>query len=195
MIPRTEFTKRLKQAFWDHGYDQLTMTGLAKAIDLTRRSLYNYFSNKEDAFRFAIDQGNISAVKLGIDAGRAKLKSGANAIEVLTTVIDIRYGENRRNLMLSPHATELNDQAFRRCRDLMIESAISFQAQLADLIIELQQARRLMLKPGVTPAGLAQLVADGARGANQGLPSVAVDDLERRYRAMVATLLYGAAHA
>jgi AcrR family transcriptional regulator len=195
MIPRPEFTRRLSQAFWDHGYDQLNMTGLAKATDMTRRSLYNYFSNKEEAFRFAIDQANINAVRMGIDAGRAKLRDGADSIEVLTTVINVRYGENRRRLMRSPHAIEINDQAFRRCRDLMIESAMSFQAQLAELIIELQQAGRIKLKPEVTPAALAQLVADGARGTNQTLPPIAADDLEPRYRSIVTALLYGSVHA
>ena len=194
MIPRPELTKRLTQAFFDHGYDQLTMIGLAKAADMTRRSLYNYFSSKEEVFRFIIDQGNIKAVTLGIEAGRTKLAEGASAVEVFTIVIDVRYGENRRRLMLSPHAVEINDQAFRRCRDLMIESAISFQAQLADLIVELQQAGRFALKADVAPAGLAQLIADGARGTNQSLPPIAADDLRQRYSKMVATLLYGAAH-
>ena len=194
MIPRPELTKRLTQAFFDHGYDQLTMIGLAKAADMTRRSLYNYFSSKEEVFRFIIDQGNIKAVTLGIEAGRTKLAEGASAVEVFTAVIDVRYGENRRRLMLSPHAVEINDQAFRRCRDLMIESAISFQAQLADLIVELQQAGRFALKADVAPAGLAQLIADGARGTNQSLPPIAADDLRQRYSKMVATLLYGAAH-
>lgn len=194
MIPRPELTKRLTQAFLDHGYDQLTMIGLAKAADMTRRSLYNYFSNKEEAFRFVIDQSNVNAVNLGIEAGRTKLAGGASAVEIFTAVVDVRYGENRRNLMQSPHATEINDQAFRRCRDLMIESAISFQAQLAELIVELEQAGRLTLKPDFTPAGLAQLLADGARGTNQSLPPIAATALRRRYSAMMATLLFGAAH-
>ncbi|MDR3374266.1 MAG: helix-turn-helix domain containing protein [Ancalomicrobiaceae bacterium] len=195
MVPRPDFTRRLTQAFLDHGYDQLNMAGLAKAVDITRRTLYNYFSNKEEAFRFLIEQANITAIKRGIDAGREKLAEGGSAIDVITTIINIRYGENRRLLMASPHATEINDQAFRRCRDLMVGAAITFQAQLADIVVELQQAGRLTLKPDVTPAELAQVVADGARGTNQSLPPVAGDDLEERYRKMVAVLLYGSANA
>lgn len=195
MVPRPDFARRLIQAFLDHGYEQLNMAGLAKALDITRRTLYNYFSNKEEAFRFAIDRANINAIADGIGAGRAKLADGASAIDVLTTVIDSRYGENRRLLMTSPHATEINDQAFRRCRDLMVGAAIAFQAQLADVIVELQGAGRLALKPGMTPEELAQVVADGARGTNQSLPPIARDDLSGRYRTMVAVLLYGSANA
>jgi AcrR family transcriptional regulator len=187
-------TRRLTQAFLDHGYDQLNMTGLAEAVDLTRRSLYNYFSNKEEAFRFVIERENAIAVKLGMDAGYAKLKAGEDAIEILTEVVNVRYGENRRRLMISPHAAEINDQAFRRCRDLMVGSAIDFQAQLADLIVALLQAQRLTLRPGMAAAGMAQLIADGARGTNQSLPPIASDQLEGRYRQMVAAILFGTVH-
>ena len=195
LTPRPELQERLLKAFLDHGYDQLNMVGLAKAVEMTRRSLYNYFTNKEEAFRHVIEHGNAKAVRLGIEAGRAKFSEGADAVEIFTTIINVRYGENRRRLMLSPHAMEINDQAFRRCRDLMVESAISFQAQMADFVVELQDAGLLKLQPGVTPATLAQLIADGARGTNQSLPPIESGDLEGRYRQMVAALLYGVARA
>ncbi|MFX5146017.1 hypothetical protein ABTC84_19620, partial [Acinetobacter baumannii] len=81
---------------------------------------------------------NAQGVSLGMAAGRAKFAAGTDAIGVLSEIINVRYGENRRRLMASPHAIEINDQAFRRCRDLMIASALSFQAQLADMIVELE---------------------------------------------------------
>jgi AcrR family transcriptional regulator len=194
MVPRPDLTRRLTQAFLDYGYDQLNMTGLAQAADMTRRSLYNYFSNKEEAFRFVIDQANAQGVSLGMAAGRAKFAAGTDAIGVLSEIINVRYGENRRRLMASPHAIEINDQAFRRCRDLMIASALSFQAQLADMIVELEAAGRLRRKAGMTPEAMAQLLADGARGTNQALPPIAGEHLAERYRQMVAALLFGMAH-
>jgi hypothetical protein len=36
---------------------------------------------------------------------------------------------------------ELNAEAFRRCRDLMIQSAIDFQTELKELIIDLEKSR------------------------------------------------------
>lgn len=50
MVTRAELVSRLERAFLDHGYEQLTMIGLTKAVDVTRRTLYNYFSGKEKLF-------------------------------------------------------------------------------------------------------------------------------------------------
>jgi AcrR family transcriptional regulator len=195
MVARAELTLRLERAFLDHGYEQLTMTGLAKAVDVTRRTLYNYFSSKEEAFRFLIENVNAQAVEIGMAAGRAALAAGRDPIEILATILDTRYGNTRRRLATSPHAIELNDQAFRRCRDIMIASAVSFQAELAGFIIELETNCILRVKPDLGPEMLAQLLADGARGTNQSLPPIDPAKLHLRYRSMVRALLHGAAEA
>lgn len=192
MVTRAELTSRLERAFLDHGYEQLTMTGLAKAVDVTRRTLYNYFSSKEDAFRFLIENVNAQAVEIGIASGRTALAAGREPTEILATILDTRYGNTRRRLSTSPHAIELNDQAFRRCRDIMIASAVGFQAELARFITELEANRILRVRPELGPEVLAQLLADGARGTNQSLPPIDPAELHLRYRSMVRTLLHGA---
>ena len=191
MVTRTELVSRLERAFLDHGYDQLTMIGLAKAVDVTRRTLYNYFSGKEEAFRFLIENVNQDAVEAGMAAGRASLAERRDPVAIFVTILDTRYGRARRRLATSPHAVEINDQAFRRCRDVMIASAIAFQAELAGLIAEMQVDGLLRLKPEVRPADLAQLIADGARGTNQSLPPIDPDKLYLRYGSMVHAILYG----
>ncbi|MCZ8045056.1 MAG: TetR/AcrR family transcriptional regulator [Beijerinckiaceae bacterium] len=191
MVTRAELSSRLERAFLDHGYEHITMTGLAKAIDVTRRTLYNHISGKEDAFRLLIEDVNHRAVEQGMAAGRAALAEGSDVVTIVATILDTRYGHTRRRLASSPHAVELNDQAFRRCRDLMIASAVSFQSQLADFLVELQAANRLRLKPGISADEVAQLLADGARGTNQSLPPIAPDQIHLRYRAMVGALLHG----
>ena len=77
----------------------------------------------------------------------------------------------------SPHALEINDQAFRRARDIMIDAAVDFQAKVADLLVELEARRLISLKSGVTPEALAQSLCDGARGTNQALPPIPIDEL------------------
>ncbi|HEY5796439.1 MAG TPA: TetR/AcrR family transcriptional regulator [Bosea sp. (in: a-proteobacteria)] len=191
MVTRAELVSRLERAFLNHGYEQLTMTGLATAVDVTRRTLYNYFSGKEDAFRFLIESVNAQAVAAGMAAGRAALADGSDAVEILATILDTRYGNNRRRLATSPHAVEINDQAFRRCRDLMVASALAFQSELAGFIIELEAVDILRVKASSSPDRLAQLLADGARGTNQSLPPIAPDMLHQRYRDMVHALLHG----
>lgn len=191
MVTRAELSSRLERAFLDHGYEHITMTGLAKAIDVTRRTLYNHISGKEEAFRLLIEDVNQRAVEQGMAAGRAALAEERDVVTIVTSILDTRYGHTRRRLASSPHAVELNDQAFRRCRDLMIASAVSFQTQLADFLVELQAAKRLQLRPGISADDAAQLLADGARGTNQSLPPISPDQIHVRYRAMVAALLHG----
>ena len=191
MVTRTELVSRLERAFLDHGYAQLTMITIAGIVDVTRRTLYNYFSSKEEAFRFLIEQANANAVEAGMAAGRTALAAGHDAVEILATILDIRYGNARRRLSQSPHAIEINDQAFRRCRDIMVGSAVAFQAELAAFVVELEQQGLLRLKSGISPEDLAQLLADGARGTNQSLPPIAPDKLHLRYRGMVQALLHG----
>lgn len=191
MVTRTELASGVERAFLDHGYQQLTMAALADAIDVSRRTVYNYFRSKEEAFRFLIDEANIRAVEAGLAAGRVCLDQGGDLVEILATVLDVRYGDNRRRLTGSPHAVEINDQAFRRCRDLMIASAISFQTKLAAFLTELQSHRTLRLRREVDADILAQLLADGARGTNQSLPPTDPETLKLRYRAMVGAILYG----
>ena len=56
------------------------------------------------------------------------------------------------------------------------------------------EARRLVsLKPGVTPELLAQSLCDGARGTNQALPPIPIDELHLRYRQIIEAILFGAA--
>lgn len=181
----------VRKAFLDYGYDQLTMSGIAKVCGLTRRALYHHFSNKEEAFRFLLAHSNEVAIRDGMAAGRAMLAEGGDPVAVFATILDVRYGENRRRLALSPHAVEINDQAFRRARDLMVEAATTFQAELAELIAEMVERGLFRLRPTTTPADLAQMLADGARGVNQTLPPIPTSELPVRYRRMCEAILYG----
>ncbi|MGO4402785.1 TetR/AcrR family transcriptional regulator [Bosea sp. RAF48] len=52
MVTRAELVSRLEQAFLDHGYAHLTMITIADTVDVTRRTLYNYFSSRKKRFDF-----------------------------------------------------------------------------------------------------------------------------------------------
>jgi hypothetical protein len=118
---------------------------------------------------------------------------GGGALDIFAEILDVRYGETRRRLTRSPHTIELNAEAFKRCRDLMIKSAVSFQGYLEKLVIDLQAARLLKLNGEFTPTQIAQALADGARAVNQSLPPIAHDDFSARYRQMCAMVLFGCA--
>jgi len=183
----------VRQAFLDHGYDQLTMIGLAKSCDLTRRGLYHHFHGKEEAFREMLRWRHVIEINTGFEAGARALSEGGSALDAVVAVFDARYGAARRDLERSPHATEINDEAFRRCRDIMGSSAIAFQERLAGLLAELAERGLLRLRPGRGFDEVAQFLADGARGVNQSLPPKPASSLPKRYREMCAVILYGCA--
>lgn len=191
--PGPDLLTQVNQAFLDNGYSGLSMVGLAKACGFTQRALYYYFSNKEDAFRAMIAFRQAESVKLGLEAGRTIRAKGGNALDILTRILDVRYGDTRRRVMRSPHTVELNAEAFKRCRDLMIKSAISFQADLENVIADLQASRMLKLNRRFTPAQIAQALADGGRAVNQALPPIAREDYSARYRQICEMVLYGCA--
>lgn len=191
--PGRDLLRRVSQAFLDYGYSGLSMVALAKACGFTQRALYYYFGNKEEAFRAGIANRNDEVVGLALEAGKAMRAKGGSALDIFAEILDVRYGETRRVLTRSPHTVELNAEAFRRCRDLMIQSAVAFQADLEDLIVDLQNSRVLTLNGRFAAAQIAQALADGGRAVNQSLPPIAAEDFSGRYRQMCEMVLYGCA--
>jgi AcrR family transcriptional regulator len=191
--PGGELLLRVEQAFLDHGYAELSMLGLAKACGFSPRSLYYYFSSKEEAYRAAAHHRNVVAIDAALAAGETVRTGGGGAVDIFAKIMDIRYGELRRRLNLSPHTVELNAETFKRCQDIIIAAAVSFQTKLAQLIVDFQNAGLLRLQGGVAPAQAAQALTDGARGVNQYLPQISSDELFSRYRDMCRFVLYGCA--
>jgi AcrR family transcriptional regulator len=185
--------RKLQLAFFAHGYEQLTMTGLAKAADMSRRSLYNYFSSKEEAFRACVRWSNARDITFGQAAAAEAKAAGANALEILVAYADARYGETRRELSASPHALEINDQVFRRCRDIMIDAARAGQQRLADILADLQEAGLVRWREDYAAVQLAQHFSDAARGVNQTLPPQPAASIRDRYRDIFRALLGGVA--
>ena len=183
--------QRLLRAFGDFGYSQLTMGGLANACDLSPRALYNHFKGKEDAFRETMRWNLDREMQRGWEAGQWIFMEGGSAIDVVVGILDARFGDARRNLETSPHASELNLEAFRRCRDIMEDAANAFQAGFALVIADLEKQNLVRLHPNQSTADAAQLLVDGARGVNQSLPNVPAPTLVERYRRMSEALMYG----
>jgi AcrR family transcriptional regulator len=189
--PTERLLSSLQRAFLTLGYEQPTMEELARACDITRRTLYNHFDNKEGAFRAQLRWTHSIEIAAGLAAGARVVADGGSALDAVVAIMDTRYGDARRKLESSPHAVEINYVAFRSFRDVMADSAATFQDRLVMFLTELRQRGLLRLRPEVTPAELAQLLADGARGVNQTLPPQPALSLPERYRRMFAVILHG----
>jgi AcrR family transcriptional regulator len=191
--PSAALMQRVQKAFLDHGYSELSMRGLASACDFSARALYHYFSSKEEAFRASVRYHNDLALAAGFARGRARLADGGTALDVLAEIMNERYGETRRKANASSHVVELNAEVFKRCNDIVTAVALYFEDELAKLVVELEKAGLLRLRPGMAADQVAQALANGARGVNQRLPPVAPDELASRYREMCSFILYGCA--
>jgi AcrR family transcriptional regulator len=183
----------MEQALFAYGYSDLTMERLAEACNFSRRALYFYFSSKPEVFRAIVRFRNDLGLSTGFATGRQLWSEGANALEILSEIINIRYGDLRRLVHGTPHLVELNSEVFRRCNDIVKDVALYFENELAKFILELHRDGLLHLRADVTAEQLAQALANGARGVNQRLPAVAPEELENRYREMCRFILYGCA--
>ncbi|WP_184711254.1 TetR/AcrR family transcriptional regulator [Rhizobium lusitanum] len=183
----------ITQSFLDHGYESMTMIKLAKCCNITRRGLYHHFSSKEEAFHAMVVQNNENTRRDSLREGGRLLSTGANVLDIITAILDVRYGDTRRKLALSPYALEVNDYAFRLCRPAMIEAAAIFQADFAALLERAVVSGLLMLLPSISIKTLVQLLCDGARGTNQSFFAPAPEEIAARYREMSRAILYGCA--
>jgi AcrR family transcriptional regulator len=189
---REPLLTKLRDAFFSVGYEEMTMLALAPLAGVSRRTLYNHFANKEDAFRFIMRCDGDVAIERSMALARQKLEAGAKPLDLFVALMDARYAEVRRRLAASKHALEINEKAFRIGRDIQIEHATAFQDEVAVLIGEMQARGVLTLKRGTSAADLAQMLCDGARGSNQALPPIPIEKLPDRYRKVLGAILYGA---
>lgn len=182
---------RITRVFLDHGCEAMTMSDLAKHCGMTRRALYHHFSNKDEAFRETIRLGNERTRRASIAEGEKLIAQGAGLLDVVTGVLDVRYGETRRTLAASPFAQEVNDYAFRICRPVMLEAARLFQIDFVALLAGMLSANAIALKADMTVETLVQLLCDGARGTNQSFLAPTPDSIRDRYRVMSNAILFG----
>jgi AcrR family transcriptional regulator len=191
--PSEDLLARLVRAFFAYGYKNLSMTALAEACSLSRRALYIYFSSKDDVFRATTAFTNRSSIDAGFAAAEQIRASGGSALDIVSEIMNVRYGELRRSVNRSPHAPELTAESFRLSLDIMIAFAAEFQEKLAAYILSLQADRLLALKDDRPASDVADLLIAGARGVNQTLPPVPPELLAGRYRAMCEAVLFGCA--
>jgi hypothetical protein len=62
---------------------------------------------------------NELALRTGLEAGRKRREAGGDALDILSDIINIRYGDTRRLANASPRLMELNAQVFTFCTDIL----------------------------------------------------------------------------
>ena len=191
ITPTPELLHRVTKAFMDRGYQHMTMVALSESCGFTRRSIYNYFANKDEAYRAMFRQYNAEILDRAWAHTADIRRSGGSVLDIFSGLLDVRYGDVWRLMQASPHAAEMKGTAFALCMDIMMELAQAFQGDVEQFINELAGEGRLRLKPAFSSAQLAQMLTDAARGVNQIYPAGDVTQLSNQYRRVTEAILYG----
>ncbi len=189
--PTPELLARITKAFIDRGYQHMTMVALSESCGFTRRSIYNYFANKDQAYRAMFRQYNLDVIDAAWRRATELRRGGSSVLDIISGLLDVRYGDTWRLLDPSPHAAELKGTSFAICLDIMMELAADFQRDVEHLIDEFAAEGRLTMKPPFTAAQLSQMLTDSARGVNQVYPAADVSTLSGQYRQICEAILYG----
>lgn len=64
---------------------------------------------------------NIAKGQMAAEAARAK---GEDVLGILVAFMDARFADTHREVGTSPYASELNDQVYLRCQDILLEVAV-----------------------------------------------------------------------
>jgi len=191
ITPTPELLHRVTKAFMDRGYQHMTMVALSESCGFTRRSIYNYFANKDEAFRAMFRRYNDEILDRTWAHAADIRRAGGSVLDIIAGLLDVRYGDVWRLMQISPHAAEMKGTAFALCMDIMMELAESFQRDLEHLIDEFAAEGRLQLKAAFSSAQLSQMLTDAARGVNQIYPAADVATLSSQYRRVTEAILYG----
>src|ERR1043165_6706020 len=73
----------------------MTMLALAPLAGVSRRTLYNHFANKEDAFRFIMRCDGDIAIEQSLKVAYDKLEAGAKPLDIFVALMDTGYAEVR----------------------------------------------------------------------------------------------------
>jgi AcrR family transcriptional regulator len=181
------------EAFLKSGFNRPTMTELAVACGFSRRALYYHYRNKEELFLDVVRYQNERAMYAGWTAGMSVLMEGGDAIDVITALLDIRFGETRRTVANSPHALELANSVFRLCDDIIVDLQVRLQEDLVKMLEMLHTAGKLTLQTDVSNEELAAMLAAAVRGVNQTRPHLKDAEFQPRYHSIIKAILRGSA--
>ena len=89
--------------FVEHGFDATTMSGIAEAADISRRSLYRYFDDKESVFFDYHERETEVLEELLAAAAPHELPSALRSFALLLTADPDVLGLRVQVLMKTPH--------------------------------------------------------------------------------------------
>ena len=174
------------KAFALYGYRRTSMEEIASGTGLSRPSLYQHFSNKEEIFRALSERVHDEA----LDAVEEALKSDAPLASRLEDALVAKVGRLLTIVADSPHGEEIVDESSRLCGDIVLRSSERFQTMLAAAIGAAARSGELSLAgSGMSAPAAAELLRLSAAGLKHEAANER--DYRRRARHLVRIFLAG----
>jgi len=146
--------RRVLATFAQYGFKKTAMDDVAKAMGVSRQSVYKRFGNKVLCYAWVID------TYLGDIYGRAftaLAKDDVRAEETLQTVFDILIGEAIDIINLA-HGTEVLDDCLQAAEASPEDWLLGFRARLADYLA------RHQVVPAEKAPGIAFVLMSAGKG-------------------------------
>jgi len=192
MNARDQLILAAEKVFNDFGYRRASMADVSRIAGVSRQGLYHHFRNKSELFAAVIGKAHAGTVDKSIQAREAARARGADYEEIVTAMIDERFGQMLRDLQKSPHSVEIFEEAMKRCADIILEQNIRFHKLLADLTESEMKARRLTLAQGLSADILLNAFVTMARGVSLMQPPADPANLREEYARHIKLLMHGA---
>jgi AcrR family transcriptional regulator len=190
MASRERIIDSAAKVFGQHGYRLASMELVAQESGLTRQALYHHFPTKEALFRAVIEAVYESAFEAERAAGLKQERAGKGLADILAAQLEARFRYLFELIKGSAQVEELLSEQQRQTRDLhqgFLDRKLSL---IAGAIERACVAGKVVLRKGVTPAGLARSVELAAHGLDpKRADASAFADLDRSLRLMVAGAL------
>lgn len=129
-----ETRDRILEAAWvvflRDGYKKASMSAVAQGADLSRASLYLYFSKKEELFRAVVR----STFERDLEEARKRSCAVGGFEQRLVGVLEAKFLRHFALLSSSAHAQEILEQNHRLCGDLQREHEEGYLGVLVGLL-------------------------------------------------------------
>ncbi len=175
-------------AFAKFGYAKTSMVDIARLAGISRASLYQYFSNKEDLYREFV----LIPHQQSLDLTDELLKNDTLSFEEkLHKVIDSRIGFMSRLLQETPHASEMERIAKQLSGDILADYSQQYLKRVASLLKRANSDGLINLKAsGLTAKNAAGILVFGADGQRNAIgPNFTESQFEDRMHRFVDLFL------
>ena len=172
--------------FNQYGFRKTSLEDIARAVGISRTSLYSYFSNKDAIFRAVAKEVHERALA----EAQSVLNGDGSIAERIEAALLARHAPFHAMQATSQHGTELHDEYSKLCGNIVVNSQTRFEALLVGAIKRAARAGTIDVKrAGATSAEIASALNLAAAGQKRGAEDPA--EFTRRIKCLVLMAFAG----